>query len=409
MLTHKIFTISIASLALLVLSLAVPVQAEVAIKKIQEPSVSNISTTRVKLSWQLQPENKHQNLTFQIRVYDAQGNLVSRRRTRHQSLILRYLKPETTYYYKIRAKLDPQHKGRWIPLQSFTTQPEPKQITTTIFGGDVMMSRYVGRRVTSSGDYALPFRNIAAEFAQNDLTFINLEAPFKQFGPYTVEDSAMSFKVDPQMIVGLKLADVNVVSLSNNHIYNAGQAGVDFTKQHLVNNGMAYCLEQPDIRQVKNIKFAFLCYSYDINLNTDKLINDIRSVQDKADVIIVSMHNGAEYTENISASQSNFAHTAIDYGADVVIGHHPHVVQRLEEYKGKYIFYSLGNLIFDQDWSWQTQLGMVVKMTWEDDEAKKIEFKPIKIDNNFQPRFMDFEEGKQVLQRLRVPNYEIQL
>lgn len=372
------------------------------IKKIRQISFSDVSHEQIKATWKFKNKKKYK---YYILLKDVEGNLLARYKTKKKYIALTGLEADTKYYVKIRAG-NKNKKSRWSAAKSFYTDNQPSQEITTIFGGDVMLSRYVHRATVARGDWIAPFARIADEFKQNDLAFINLEAPFKQYGPYHVSDDAMSFKVDPNMMQGMQAAGIDIVSLSNNHVYNAGQAGVDYTKQYLVENGIAYCLESPDIREVKDVKFAFLCYSYALNLDTNKLINDINSVKEQADVIIVSMHNGAEYTENISWSQSNFAHTAIDHGADLVIGHHPHVVQRMEEYKGKYIFYSLGNLIFDQDWSWPTQLGVTVKITWENDDIKKIEYKPIKIDYDFQPRFMGFEEGKEVLGRLRVSNYE---
>ncbi|MBI4407945.1 MAG: CapA family protein [Candidatus Kerfeldbacteria bacterium] len=375
------------------------------IKKIRDVSFTDITHDQVTVQW-TPPAGS--NLRYRVWLKDTSGNTLAKRRTQQTSIVLTHLYPETKYYIKVRAVRSSHVTGKWSIAQSFTTVAKPPVMTTAIFAGDVMLSRHVARATESTGNMAAPFANIADEFKQNDLAFINLEAPFKEYGPWDVPDEAMTFKVNPRMLEGLQLAGIDLVSLANNHIYNAGQAGVDYTKQYLVDSGIAYCLEHWDIREVNGLQFAFLCYSYDLNLDTNKLIADIQEVQDQgADVIIVSMHNGAEYTETISSSQSNFAHTAIDYGADLVIGHHPHVVQRMEEYQGKYIFYSLGNLIFDQDWSWPTQLGAVVKVTWEDDQVKKIEFKPIKIDADFQPRFMDFEEGKEVLGRLQVSNYEL--
>ncbi len=377
------------------------------IKKIRDVNFSEITHDQVTVNWSAPAGS---DLQYTVWLKDTFGNTLAIQNTRQTSLTVAYLYPETKYYIKVQAWQDAHTKGRWSIAQSFTTTAKASIITKTIFAGDVMLSRYVARATTNTGNMVAPFINMADEFKQNDLAFVNLEAPFQKYGPWDVSDEAMSFKVNPLMLAGLQSAGIDIVSLANNHIYNAGQTGVDYTKQHLADNGIAYCLEHWDIREVNGLQFAFLCYSYDFNLDANKLIADILEVQGLGvDVIIVSMHNGAEYTENISATQSNFAHTAIDYGADLVIGHHPHVVQRMEKYKGKYIFYSLGNLIFDQDWSWQTQLGAVIKITWENDQAKKIEFKPIKIDYDFQPRFMDFEEGKEVLGRLQVSNYEMLL
>lgn len=345
---------------------------------------------------------------YNVQLRDTNGNRLAINSTNTNSATLANLTSNSRYYVKVRAKAG-KRSGRWSVAKVFTTPAKPVQITTTIFGGDVMMSRYVGRIVAQKNDFTLPFANIADEFKQNDLAFINLEAPFKEFGPYTVADSAMSFKVDPRMIAGLTLAGIDVASLENNHIYNAGQAGVDYTKKYLSDQTIQPCTTEPSIVTVRDIRFAFLCYTYDRTLDTTDLMNDLSNVQDTADVIIVSMHNGNEYTDIITSSQSTFAHTAIDHGANVVIGHHPHVVQKMERYNDGYIFYSLGNLIFDQDWSHLTQLGAVVKFTWQDTSLKKIEFKPIKIDHDYQPRFMNTDEGKEVLQRLQVSDYEITL
>lgn len=372
-------------------------------KKIRNIFFSDLSDSQVKVKWQAASSS---DTMYEIKLKDENGHVIAKYSTGKKYYLITNLEEQTEYYIKIRA-IKNKKRGDWSIAKMIITREKPATEITAIFGGDVMMSRYVGRITAEKNDWDLAFHNIASEFSQNDLAFANLEAPFKETGPYYVGDDAMTFKVDPKMIAGLQLADINIVSLANNHIYNAGQASIDYTKNYLADNGIAYCLEQYDIREVKNIKFAFLCYSYSLNLDTDKLISNLNEVRNQADVIIVSMHNGAEYTENISSSQSDFAHAAIDNGADIVIGHHPHVVQKMEEYNGKYIFYSLGNLVFDQSWSWPTQLGAAVKITWKNDIIKKIEFKPIKIDGDFQPRFMNEDEGREVLDRLRVDGYEI--
>lgn len=399
------------SLALVILGLFITVsllaEETPVIKKIRDVHFTDITHDQVIVDWSAPTGS---DLHYTVWLKDASGNTLAKRRTRHTALEVAYLYPETKYYIKVLAEQDAHTKGKWSIAQSFITTAKLPTITKTIFAGDVMLSRHVARATAGTGDMSAPFIHIADEFKQNDLAFVNLEAPFQEYGPWDVADESMTFKVNPLMLAGLQLAGIDIVSLANNHIYNAGQAGVNYSKQYLVDNGIAYCLEHWDIREVNGLQFAFLCYSYDLNLDTDKLIADIQEVQGLgADVIIVSMHNGTEYTDSITSAQSNFAHTAIDYGVDLVIGHHPHVVQRMEEYKGKYIFYSLGNLIFDQDWSWQTQLGAAIKITWENDQAKKIEFKPIKIDHDFQPRFMDSEEGKEVLDRLQVSDSELLL
>ncbi len=124
-------------------------------------------------------------------------------------------------------------------------------------------------------------------------------------------------------------------------------------------------------------------------MNIPQLQQDIPSVRDRVDYVIVSMHAGNEYMESRSESQKNFAHAAIDAGAEMVIGHHPHVVQTLEKYHGKYIFYSLGNFVFDQNFSEETNKGLMLKAIIQDKKIIKIEPIEIKINPTFQPEVID--------------------
>jgi len=113
------------------------------------------------------------------------------------------------------------------------------------------------------------------------------------------------------------------------------------------------------------------------------------------------MHAGIEYTDKPNDSQVNFAHAAIDAGADLVIGHHPHVVQTMEKYKGKYIFYSLGNFVFDQPQSQETKEGLAIKVYFAKDGINKISLLPVVMENLVQPRMTNQSEAEKILQRLK--------
>jgi poly-gamma-glutamate synthesis protein (capsule biosynthesis protein) len=112
------------------------------------------------------------------------------------------------------------------------------------------------------------------------------------------------------------------------------------------------------------------------------------------------MHAGIEYAGKPNNSQINFAHAAIDAGADLVTGHHPHVVQTLEKYKGKYIFYSLGNFVFDQPQLEETKEGLAVKIYFAKNGISKISLLPVVIENLAQPRMANENEATKILQRL---------
>jgi poly-gamma-glutamate synthesis protein (capsule biosynthesis protein) len=122
----------------------------------------------------------------------------------------------------------------------------------------------------------------------------------------------------------------------------------------------------------RGVRFGFLAYTYDQSngnytdmddriamMDTDAIYADVQSLLDRAAVVIVSMHAGAEYQRQPTPWQRQFAHAAIDAGASMVVGHHPHVAQLVESYRSGVIFYSLGNLVFDQFQRRATQRGLI--------------------------------------------------
>jgi poly-gamma-glutamate synthesis protein (capsule biosynthesis protein) len=124
------------------------------------------------------------------------------------------------------------------------------------------------------------------------------------------------------------------------------------------------------------------------------------------------MHAGTEYMRTPNQNQTEFAHAAIDAGADMVIGHHPHWIQTTEKYQGKYIFYSLGNFIFDQMWSQDTKEGLALKITLSKIPAprlqgtpvpaklEKLELVPVIIENYSTPRLANEVESLRILKKI---------
>lgn len=252
-----------------------------------------------------------------------------------------------------------------ILLQAGSGQPQP--MNRLLFGGDVMLSRHVYRTASEQRDPAYPFREIAREFAAADIAFVNLESPFAASGPFF--ENRMVFRTNPSMIDGLKLAGIDVVSTANNHARDAGAEGLTFTLDLLERNGIAAVgtgVHAQDARsgavvERKGVRFGFLAYTFDQRngnhrdfdprvamINTATLGEDIRGLLKRSDTVIVSMHAGFEYVSQPNLQQQQFARAAIDAGASVVVGHHPHVTQPVEHYKEGVIFHSLGNLVFDQ-------------------------------------------------------------
>jgi poly-gamma-glutamate synthesis protein (capsule biosynthesis protein) len=192
---------------------------------------------------------------------------------------------------------------------------------------------------------------------------------------------------------------------------NQGAAGLKDTENILQSAGISYTGREPEnlvVKESHGIKFGFLAYTYAADstsianmLDSLRLKNDIKEAKDKTDVVIVMMHAGTEYTSAPNRQQIDFAHQAIDSGADLVIGSHPHWIQSVEKYQGKTIIYSLGNLVFDQMWSPQTSIGLVAKTYFKGKELDRIEYIPVEIKNYGQTEIMpDGAEKSRILKFL---------
>ncbi len=253
--------------------------------------------------------------------------------------------------------------------------------TRILFGGDVMLSRYVGKLARRRRDPAWPFRDLAPALAAADIAFVNLESPFSD--RKAIAESKMIFRAESDMIEGLKLSGIDVVSTANNHARDCGGYGVGYTLGWLDRHGIAAVGSGESAAAARNgvvlerngLRFGFLAYTYDQSngnhlshddriavLDESRMKDDVRCLRERADVVIVSMHAGTEYEPKPNAQQVSFARAAIDAGASVVAGHHPHVSQPVRIYRGGVIFYSLGNLVFDQFQRKETQEGLLAEV-----------------------------------------------
>lgn len=267
-----------------------------------------------------------------------------------------------------------------------------------IFGGDVMLSRTVNAKMVNYQDYSWPFRLIASTTAAADITIFNLESPFLKNANYQVPSGSFSFRTNPLAIEGLLLSGVDVLSLANNHMLNAGQQGLIDTLDILEENNILAVgagLDEKSAYDGKLIsvddwRVVFLAFAYPedssvalgsrpgiATLDNEKLEEKIDFWRPQADLIIVLMHAGQEYVSAPNQTQKSFAHRAIELGADAVIGHHPHWPQSWEIYNDRPIFYSLGNLVFDQMWSKETSQGLLLNLTFRADLSGQAELVPI--------------------------------
>jgi poly-gamma-glutamate synthesis protein (capsule biosynthesis protein) len=292
---------------------------------------------------------------------------------------------------------------RAIKVATNTATPSKK--VSLLFGGDIMLDRGVKTSVEKNfgGDYNKLFDNIGS-IKDADITFVNLEGPVSDVGNNV--GSKYSFRMDPKVLPALLNAGIDIVSFANNHVGDWNKAAFNDTLGRLTKNGILYTgagsskaqAEEPTIIEKNGLKVGYLGFS-DVGPDwvaaTDKasgilLASDpdfegiIRRARAKVDILIVSVHWGTEYKEH-TAHQSYLAHRAIDNGASLVIGHHPHVEQATETYKDGLIVYSLGNFIFDQYFSPETMQGLIVSVDFDGNKITTVTKSTVKLNTMYQP------------------------
>lgn len=296
-----------------------------------------------------------------------------------------------------------------VGIFSYPVQAGPEAPIQLVAAGDMMLDSWIEQVVRDQG-WQYPFVYLDSILSKADLVFANLEAPFGR------QDSAYpktyTFQVEPDMVQVLMAGKINVVSLANNHILDFGSAALRETMQLLDTHGIKYSgagnnlweARQPARFEIKGKKIAVACYSLTFPEEfwaTDStagtcfpshtfFYKDIRRFKKENDVLVISFHWGGELLTAPKEYQVDLAHRAIDAGADLILGHHPHVIQGLEIYKGKLIAYSLGNYIFGS-YSDKATRSMLLQLSYDEDSFKRCTIIPIDVHNRFvefQPRLL---------------------
>jgi len=253
--------------------------------------------------------------------------------------------------------------------------------------GDLGLGRFITSTARDKNDFSWSFQGISPWLLSHDFNLANLESPIIADCPrgYT---GTFTFCGDPRFLPYLK-SNKLVLNLANNHILNYGADGLTQTNKYLSQNEITYF---PDFSQktINGISFGFLGYDFITypNLSTQVLINDIKKYDSTVDWLVVSIHWGNEYLPQAENWRVNLARELIDTGADIIHGHHPHVWQSYEIYKDKPIFYSFGNFIFDQSWSYETSHSQIAELKLSKTKVEELKLFPIEIKFNTQPWLM---------------------
>jgi poly-gamma-glutamate synthesis protein (capsule biosynthesis protein) len=279
-------------------------------------------------------------------------------------------------------------------------------LRTLLVTGDIIPARGVNYYGTIRHDFLWPFRPTAAYTRNADITYVNLEAPLFAGCPVSPAES-FTFCGDPRWVNGLTYMGADVVNLANNHLSNYGAAGITATDQLLHQHGIQTSgLGPVAVIDVRGLKFGFIGFN-GVGLAIDKtaLKASIARARQLADVVVVQFHWGKEYQRQplpdphvpTPDDPVTIGHDAIDWGADLVIGNHPHWYQGVEVYHGKLITYAHGNFVFDQMWSEQTREGVIGIYTFYGTKLISASWKAVRSYDYGQPIFMNAKDNATAL------------
>ena len=296
--------------------------------------------------------------------------------------------------------------------------PKIDEIEITIsFAGDCTIGTDVSFPRINSFPYRLEkqnndnsyfFKGVKSIFGADDLTLVNLETTLTASNK--MARKKFRFKGDPAYVSILKEGSIEMVNISNNHIYDYLHKGYEDTLATLSNAGIQYSGEgNTAYYTAKGIRIASIGYTGWSTSIKNRLLGDIKNVRQNADIVVVSFHWGAERSYYPNDIQIELGRSSIDAGADIVVGHHPHVIQGIEYYKGRYIVYSLGNFCFGGNRNPSDKDTFIFQGGFQFKD-KKLEtnwggvipcrISSVKNINDYQPTILEGKEKDKVLKRI---------
>lgn len=304
----------------------------------------------------------------------------------------------------------------------FPTYSKAEEFTVALLAvGDIMVGRDIGKIMSSKCD-DYPFEQVSSILKKGDVVFGNMETVLSDQDAAPFFRKPYNFVARTNVSKSLKNAGFSVLNLANNHAMDFGAAAITETRNALNREGIAAFgagkdldeARKPLVVAVKGIRVAFLGYGAahssmvyaDIHrggtapIRLDYINKDIQMARNIADVVIVSLHWGKEYSSFPSQSQKSIARKVIDWGADMVLGHHPHVLQGIEIYKDKIIAYSLGNFLFDQKGN-GTDRSIILSCHFRGKVLSSAQIIPLDRVNSYFPMIANGKVKQEILERLR--------
>lgn len=330
--------------------------------------------------------------------------------------------PDYPFHNRLSLQSESHEATELLPILQTALAPDPIVHLASV--GDIMLDRGLGI-VIQGGNLAYPFAKVAPLLQGADITVGNMESAMGDVG--TPASKSYPFRAPPVAAQALALGGFDVVSLANNHAMDYGPEALLQALDLLQTQGVAPigaganfdAAHAPHLTQVNGLSLAFLAYvnvpvearsAFDTAVWTatettpglawgtpDVIAADVTAVRSQADLVIVVLHSGYEYVEEPSEPQMAAAHAAIDAGADLVIGHHAHILQGIEYYNDGVIVYGLGNFAFEIDGAPETA---VLNVWLDQNGVHSLELIPAIIQEGGAPRLAESWEATPILRQV---------
>ena len=322
------------------------------------------------------------------------------KRMEHAQLVIPTVSSTITSYPASKVIIEESTPKSFCSLIFSVGKTETQVSQSALLVGDIMMARGVDKYTQQYG-LEYPFIKIKKMFKGVDIVYGNLEGPVME-NALSVSLKSVNFAYPVEVVGLLKDLGFTVLNLANNHMKDKGSAALLETRKHLEEYGLFSLGDYQSCEarysyQNGRILFIGAHLVYNNITCVNEIIEQVKQIkkQDPNIYIIVTPHWGNEYTHLANTFQKTTAHSLIDAGVDAIIGHHPHVVQSIEEYQGKPIFYSLGNFVFDMYFSKEVQEELAVGLKLTPNEVV-FYLIPIK-SRQSQLEFMDQNESRKFL------------
>lgn len=272
-----------------------------------------------------------------------------------------------------------------------------------------------------------PFRKSLEVLQRSELLFGNLECSHSNVGLKESDLRSVQMRGDPRHIPALVTAGFKVVNVANNHSMQHGNDVFLDSVRQLQAHNIACCgiaadakatSAKPVIIQKNGLKIGFLGYSLRPRQyfehaplyaegHPEPMVRDVVALRSQVDALVVSVHWGEEFIQKPSPEEIRLAHQLVDAGADIIIGHHPHVLRGIEQYGRGYIVYSLGNFVCDMLWDDTLRTSLIFECTFSRAGVRDVRLVPTYTNSDFQPEVLSGDPARSILANLELLDQRI--